>query len=129
MQFSIPTVNESVLVDVEQGSSVIFVGANGSGKSRLAIYIENSGGESAHRISAHRALNLNTDVPKIKEEFALRKLRYGAEWEGISVQNRESNRWGSKASSMLLNDFDFLIQALFAEQSRTALESHNMARR
>lgn len=129
MQFSIPTVNESVLVDVEQGSSVIFVGANGSGKSRLAIYIETSGGESAHRISAHRALNLNTDVPKIKEEFALRKLRYGAEWEGISVQNRESNRWGSKASSMLLNDFDFLIQALFAEQSRTALESHNMARR
>lgn len=128
MQFTIPTVNENLLVSVEQGSSVIFVGANGSGKSRLAIHIETSGGESAHRISAHRALNLNTDVPKIKEEFALKKLRYGDHWEGITIHHRETTRWGSKVSTMLLNDFDSLIQALFAEQGRTALKSHNMAR-
>jgi len=128
MQFTIPTVNENLLVSVEQGSSVIFVGANGSGKSRLAIHIETSGGESAHRISSHRALNLNTDVPKIKEEFALKKLRYGDHWEGITIHHRETTRWGSKVSTMLLNDFDSLIQALFAEQGRTALKSHNMAR-
>lgn len=128
MQFTIPTGDEPIIVDVEQGSSVIFVGANGSGKSRLAIHIESSGGESAHRISAHRALTLNTEVPKIKEDLAIKGLRYGATWDGISISNREGQRWGSNVGSALLNDFDYLLQALFAEQARTALDTHNKAR-
>lgn len=128
MQFTIPTSNENIIVNIEQGESVIFVGANGSGKSRLAIHIETSGGEQAHRISAHRAMNLNTDIPKIKEEIALNKLRYGSDWQGINASSREGQRWGSKIGSFLLNDFDYLIQALFADQARTALISHNMLR-
>lgn len=42
-----------------KGESIIIVGANGSGKTRLAVFIEESLGEKCHRISAHRALNLN----------------------------------------------------------------------
>ena len=108
----------SLTIGIDFGGAVIFVGANGSGKSRLAINIEESLGEQAHRISAHRALNLNPDVPKIREDKALRTLRYGDDWEGISIGNRNRSRWRSKASSFLLNDFDSVIQALFAEQSK-----------
>ena len=43
------------------GSALIFVGANGGGKTRLAVLIEERLGASAHRISAHRALNMNPE--------------------------------------------------------------------
>ena len=55
---------------VSTGNSLIIVGANGSGKTRLAVHIEEQGGESCHRISAHRALKLNAAVPKISENEA-----------------------------------------------------------
>lgn len=126
MDFKVPTDTGNLTIGIDFGGAVIFVGANGSGKSRLAINIEESLGEQAHRISAHRALNLNPDVPKIKEDKALRTLRYGGDWDGISIHNRNNSRWRSKASSILLNDFDSVIQALFADQSKTALGSHHI---
>ncbi|HCI96278.1 MAG TPA: ABC transporter ATP-binding protein [Providencia sp.] len=126
MDLNVPTNTGNLTIDIDFGEAVIFVGANGSGKSRLAINIEESLGEQAHRISAHRALNLNPDVPKVREDTALRTLRYGSDWDGISINNRNQYRWQSKASSFLLNDFDSVIQALFAEQSKTALGSHNI---
>lgn len=126
MDFKVPTDTGNLTIGIDFGGAVIFVGANGSGKSRLAINIEESLGEQAHRISAHRALNLNPDVPKISEDKALRTLRYGNDWDGISIGSRNGQRWKSKASSFLLNDFDCVIQALFAEQSKTALGSHHI---
>jgi recombinational DNA repair ATPase RecF len=64
-------------ISVELGSSVIFVGANGGGKTRLAEFIENTLGASAHHISAHRALSLNPAVPEVSEALALSGLRTG----------------------------------------------------
>src|SRR5450830_633297 len=126
--FSIPTNGEPFAITVEQGASAVFVGANGSGKTRLAIYIENTGGESAHRISAHRALVLNPGVPKIKESNALKGLRFGHADDAVGLHHRDGHRWSQKGAKALLNDFDFLLQALFAEQSRTALDTHTKLR-
>jgi ABC-type cobalamin/Fe3+-siderophores transport system ATPase subunit len=112
--------------EIESGSSIYFVGANGSGKSRLSASIENSLGLDAHRISAHRALSLNPGVPKISEQNALNMLRMG----GVdgNVQHRTDRRWSRKSSTILLNDYDSLIQSLFAEQSNRALDTHNKNR-
>lgn len=74
--FSIPTKNQKeVSVSISCGSSAIFVGANGGGKTRLSVYIEQKLQLKAHRISAHRALALNPDVAKISEKKALMGLR------------------------------------------------------
>lgn len=115
------------------GQTTIIVGANGSGKTRLAVWIEQQLGATAHRIAAHRALSLNPEVAKISQkasEFALRtglnQLQPGLEPHLIPTLRR-SNRWGSKMATSLLHDFDPLIQALFAEQSNVALETHNAA--
>lgn len=62
MQFSVPTLEGNFSVNIEQGTSAIFVGANGSGKSRLAIYIESAGGENAHRISAPTKFEILEDI-------------------------------------------------------------------
>jgi ABC-type branched-subunit amino acid transport system ATPase component len=125
---SIPTFNGTKLIQVEQGSSVVFVGANGSGKTRLATYIEDLLNINAHRISAHRALVLNPLVAKIGEKQALLGLRTGYADLQASISNRSGSRWQSKAATALLNDFDFLIQVLFAEQANKSLETHKKVR-
>lgn len=109
------------------GETIIFVGANGRGKSRLTVHVENVLALDAHRISAHRALALNPDVAKISEKKALAGLRIGHPDEGSleRLNYRVTHRWGNKKSVHLLNDFDYLIQALFAEQSNTSLEAYN----
>jgi energy-coupling factor transporter ATP-binding protein EcfA2 len=127
--FGIPGLAQATPIAIEVGSSVIFVGANGSGKTRLAVHIEEAVGERAHRISAHRALNLNPAVPKIRGAEALRKLRFGWDAEQATIAHRASNRWSnSKPAVAMLNDFDSLLQALFADQSVTTLETHTKYR-
>lgn len=118
-----------VEVALEAGSSTFFVGANGSGKTRLAAQAERHLGMRAHRVSAHRSLNLNPTVPKISEQRALSGLRLGyvESREDHGHEHRLGNRWQSKAETFLLNDYDYLVQALFAEQSNVALQTHNAA--
>jgi ABC-type cobalamin/Fe3+-siderophores transport system ATPase subunit len=127
--FTVPTPTGLQNFSLETGTSLLFVGANGSGKTRLAVKIEQSIGLKAHRISAHRALNLNPTVAKISQEEALNRLRLGSSSnKNANSAYRESNRWGGNSSVLLLNDFDRLIQALFAEQTNTSLQSHKKAR-
>ncbi|WP_084294522.1 AAA family ATPase [Leisingera aquimarina] len=124
--FTVPTATESKLFQLETGETIIFVGANGGGKTRLTVHIENVLGIQSHRISAHRALNLNPGVAKIAEKKALAGLRTEHPDES-SLQNpgrRAGSRWGNKHATHLLNDFEYLIQALFADQSNTALQAY-----
>ena len=127
-RFSVPTPSGPMSFQVEPGTSILFVGANGGGKTRLAVKIEDDLGEKAHRISAHRALNLNPLVPKINEMVALQGLRTGHPHQGAGPQHRLSSRWSSNAAVSLLNDYNFLVQALFAEQANTSLTTHKNVR-
>ena len=120
--FSVPTAREVKPFELAPGGTIIFVGANGGGKTRLAVHVENALGLHAHRISAHRALNLNPDIAKISERQALNRLRTGNAQDGKTASYRQSHRWGGKAAVNLLSDFDYVIQALFAEQSNTSLK-------
>lgn len=130
MEFSIdvPLQSGEERIKIAVGSSLVFVGANGSGKTRLATFIENTLKLNAHRISAHRALTLNPAVPKISENRALGGLRTGRANDKVEVAYRDTQRWGSKGSVHLLNDFDFVVQALFAEQANKSLETHKKVR-
>lgn len=116
---------------LEAGETTIFVGANGSGKTRLAATLEQIAGTSAHRIAAHRALTLNPGIPKISQEDSRQAVRTGYTGQRLQENQildvREGNRWGSKSATHLLNDFDALLQWLFAEQNNIALETHNQA--
>ena len=126
--FPIPTSLGPFNVSLEPGSTVVIVGANGTGKTRLAVLIESTFAMGAHRIGAQRALGLNPNIPKIGEQVALMGLRTGHASADAHVGHREGSRWGSKGATFLLNDFDFLLQALFADQSNIALQTHSAAR-
>ncbi len=127
-EFSIPTPTATLQVSLKSGASAIFVGANGGGKTRLAVRIEETLGLNCQRISAHRSLTLNPEVAKISEQAAIWGLRTGYANTKSTVDNRIGSRWGQQPATKLLDDFDFLLQALFAEQSNTSLETHNSAR-
>lgn len=126
--FSIPCPAGQFPIAVEPASSVVIVGANGGGKTRLAVHIENVMGIHAHRISAHRALALNPTVAKISENAALSGLRFGSTSESSSINFKSGHRWQSNMAVSLLNDFDYLIQALFADQANKSLATHKKVR-
>ena len=130
-EFSIPGADGGIRFLVSRGSTITFCGANGSGKTRLAVHIEQQLGLAAHRISAHRALSLNPRVAKIPESEALSGLRTGnkdSHRRPNQLQFRHGHRWREQEATGLLNDYDYLVQALFAEQANTALESHRRLR-
>ena len=126
--FSVPSLKGQTEIRIEPGSSVVFVGANGGGKTRLAVYIESVLALKAHRISAHRALTLDPGISKISERAALSGLRTGYSDEKSTLANREGHRWNSNEATWLLNDFDFLVQALFADQMIISLKTHQRNR-
>lgn len=69
----VPTFNGTVSIDVGAGASIVFIGANGAGKTRLGVLLDNnlsSSGVEVHRIAAHRSLNLNPAVVPPSLEIA-----------------------------------------------------------
>jgi ABC-type cobalamin/Fe3+-siderophores transport system ATPase subunit len=94
-KFSIPTDTTELNITVNPGSSIVIVGANGGGKTRLAVHIENVLQLNAHRISAHRALALNPSVAKISERQALSGLRTG-DVQSENINHRSGSRWNRK---------------------------------
>lgn len=122
VESSIEAENEKICLP--EGSTTIIVGANGTGKTRLAAYIEENLGEKAHRIAAHRALKLNPNVNKIPEKNAKKSLLYGENWDGIGILHRKSQRWSNNSFTHLLNDFDGVLQYLFAQQNNLAVANN-----
>lgn len=120
----------SLPIELRGGLSTIIVGANGSGKTKLAMECERQLGDKAHRISAQRTLALDPEIEKTSEQSARRMLRYGyakpEEYGGIE-RARNAKRWGNENPRFILNDAGSLLQVLFAEQANTAVKAYNAA--
>lgn len=126
LDLQVPDANFSLKLSA--GETTIVVGANGSGKTRLASWVEEQAGVDAHRVSAHRALILNPSVVKVGENQSKFRLLSGIDTPTIDqypAENiaayRQTTRWQSNASTHLLNDFDPLLQWLYAEQNNVAV--------
>jgi energy-coupling factor transporter ATP-binding protein EcfA2 len=115
---------------IEAGTSIIIVGANGSGKTRLGVLLENQvPPQSVQRIAAQKSLTLREDLSIISWERADRFLRFGVP-DG-SYANKPGSRWGNKPATHLLNDIDALQQALYSAHNRAAskhLQDHKLNR-
>lgn len=101
-------------------NNIVIIGANGSGKTRLGAWIENTLQNilSVHRISAQRALNI-PEYAHIKNlEQAEKGLFYGREDQHGNVSQKRNSRWGSNPETHLLNDYEQLLSTLFAKTSK-----------
>ncbi|NOK32350.1 AAA family ATPase [Corallococcus exercitus] len=115
-------------INISQGSSIVFIGANGSGKTRLGVHLETILPlKKAHRISAQKSLFFPDNTTLTSFEGATERLWFGTNGaptanESFMRTMRLTSRWGGNPSTGSLNDFDALLQALFAEQSRIAIQ-------
>jgi hypothetical protein len=105
------------IVEVVHPSRTVVIGANGSGKTRLGIWLEeqNQGHIPVHRIGAQKALAL-PDYAEVKNvEQAERELHFGRSDQHASPSRKVHDRWGGNPATHLLDDYNRLLALLFAK--------------
>ncbi len=97
-----------------ESNSIVIIGANGAGKSKLGAWIEQQNFEKVHRISAQRDLNFNENIALKNYAQAEEFVFYGGD---IKIQQRQKNqRWnyGKSYTTQLIRDFENVLAALIA---------------
>ena len=121
------TPSGSIAISIKSGSSVVFIGANGAGKTRLGVHLERHFANDiveTHRIAAHRSLVLNPNVVPPNLEIAVNRLWFGRD---DARHSKELSRWGQKPATILLNDFDHVLSALYAENNDVSVAYRTQA--
>lgn len=101
---------------IETNQSVLLIGANGSGKTRLGSWIEidSPQKELVHRISAQKSLALPDSTTPQSIEQAEKDLLFGSpNWS----YQQKSHKWNQKPATTFLNDFQKLMVYLFSDET------------
>lgn len=102
---------------LETSNNLVIIGANGAGKTRLGIWIEEKiqNQVTVHRISAQKALSIPEFAQIKTHEQAEKELLLGTSDDYGSVARKIHDRWGGKPATSLLSDYDKLLSLLFAK--------------
>nr|OED52169.1 hypothetical protein BEI47_19710 [Aliivibrio fischeri] len=101
---------------IETNQSVLFIGANGSGKTRLGSWVEINSPqkELVHRISAQKSLALPDSTTPQSIEQAEKDLLFGnPSW----TYQHKTHKWNKKPATTFLNDFQKLMVYLFSDET------------
>ncbi len=106
-------------VELQHPSRVVVIGANGSGKTRLGIWLDDNNRATipVHRISAQKALTLPDFAQVLNLEQAEKALYFGRPDEHGNVNRKNADRWGNNPATHLLSDYDKLLSLLFAREA------------
>lgn len=131
MNIKLPPLNGQDSI-ISNKHSIVLIGANGSGKTRMSTWIEfNNENLNVHRISAQKSLNLpnSTRPSDIKQSQEMFLYGYTDERnERVNNTGKYNNRWGHNPDIHLLNDFTALMVLLVTdeyEKLTTEHEEHN----
>lgn len=95
-------------------NSLIIIGANGSGKSKLGAWIEQQNMEKVHRIGAQRNLNFQENLPLKSYSQAEDLVFYGSNDKSYQKTKGLRWNWGNSYTTKLMDDFDDVLAALIA---------------
>lgn len=128
IQLPVPTPTGTLNLEFEMGTSIVIIGANGSGKTRLGVHIEEAlaAKDIVHRIAAQKMLAMD-DVQLVALEIAEKSLLYGQ--PSAVPGQKKAYRWQNRPETQLLNDFQALLQTLFGQQNRVAVQFLEQHRR
>lgn len=125
MRIKIPSI-ENQEKYIEGKSSIVLIGANGSGKTRMSIWIdENNPKIEIHRIAAQKSLNFPKVVSPTTMQQAEEKLFYGEENEDkgwLRNTGKKTYRWGNAPETHFLDDYKALMQLLMTENYEKSIE-------
>lgn len=102
---------------IQTMQSVLFIGANGSGKTRLGSWIEIDSPQkvAVHRISAQKSLTIPDSITPQSIEQAENDLLFGnPKW---SYQNKAAGKFSNKPATAFLNDYQKLMVYLFSDET------------
>lgn len=110
MNYWLPNERGEKIDKETENNSVIIIGANGSGKSKLGAWIEQQDLEKVHRIGAQRKLNFNENIQLKSYKEAENLVFYG---DSTSLDKGYRWEWG-KLTTKLIDDFEYVLAALIA---------------
>ncbi len=120
--------NTTETFNLPVSSSVVITGANGSGKTRLGAWLELESNQKdiVRRISAQKSLSMPDFSQTSAIEEAECDLKYGyanvAQVKSNPSHWKNSQRWGQKPFTFLLNDYEKLMVYLFTELFQKTLD-------
>ena len=101
---------------IEASQSILFIGANGSGKTRLGTWIEidSPQKELVHRISAQKSLSLPDSTTPQSIDLAEKDLLFGnPQWNYL----HKTNKFSQKPATAFLDDYQKLMVYLFSDET------------
>ena len=111
-------------------NSLIIIGANGAGKSKLGAWIEKQEPENVHRIGAQRSLNFSENIALKNYSQAEDLVFYGTNDRHTIFQNNKNHRWGwGHETTQLIDDFENVLAALLALENNKKAEFFNLCRK
>lgn len=111
---------------IEDKNSIVLIGANGAGKTRMSVWIDENNPEyPVHRVSAQKSLNMPqivrpTEISTAEEEFLYGTTDTDKKW--LYSYGKKNRRWGNAPETFLLNDYEKLMQYLVTEEDEKAIE-------
>lgn len=115
-KLSLPSLDGQIS-EIEIMQSVLFIGANGSGKTRLGTWVEITSPqtEKVHRISAQKSLQLPDSTTPQAIDKAEKALLWGdSEWQDAAMK---IHKWELKPATHMQKDFDKLMIYLFSDET------------
>lgn len=110
----LPDENGNKLDYSTESNSVIIVGANGAGKSKLGAWIEQQNFECVYRIAAQRNLNFSDTIVFKPYSDSIDIVHYGNIVKNISDRHNGGSKWnwGTAYTTKLIDNFNEVLSAL-----------------
>ena len=101
-----------------ESNSVIIIGANGAGKSKLGAWIEQKDFAKVHRIAAQRGISFNKNISLKNYTEAENLVLFGESDAKNPNVYKKGNRWGwnehAEYTTRMIIDFEYVLAALLA---------------
>ena len=105
----------------DTNQSVLLIGANGAGKTRLGTWIEMTSPQRrlVHRLSAQKSLAMPDTSTPVSIERAEKNLLFGNADMAVGQEDhyKTHGKWNNKPSTSFLNDFEKLMVYLFSDET------------
>lgn len=125
MKIRIPDIDEKEKY-IEDKQSIVLLGANGAGKTRMSVWIDEHNPElTIHRVSAQKSLAMPeyvspTEIKKAEDKFLYGTTSDNRNW--LVKNGKRNSRWGDKPEIHMLNDFQLLMEYLMTENFEKSIE-------
>ena len=118
--------------EFESGKPIVLLGANGAGKTRLSVKIEEvndprfskanaNSTMPIHRIAAQKSLSIQESISILDNESAQKDLFFG---NPTPQATKRVYRYSSNPATNLLDDFNKALSLLFSEENKELQLAH-----